>query len=103
MSETGNGAAPATPPQIKMNVLAQFVRDMSFENILSQKGVNGEVQPDVQVQVNLDAKKRSAEHQFEVVLKLKIDSKASCSCWKWITLAFSTSKTCQTNRCIPSF
>ena len=76
MAENDNGAAAPQQPQIKMNVLAQFVRDMSFENILAQKGASGEVQPDVQVQVNLDAKKRSAEHQFEVVLKLKIESKS---------------------------
>ena len=77
MTET-NGAADA-PQQAaapKMNILAQFIRDMSFENILSQKGVTGEVQPDVQVQVNLDAKKRTAENQYEVVMKLKIDSKS---------------------------
>lgn len=82
MTENNNGAA-AQPPQPaqapKMNVLAQFVRDLSFENILSQKGVTGEVQPDVQVQVNLDAKKRTAENQFEVVMKLKVDSKAKGS------------------------
>lgn len=69
-------AAAAAAQNMKMNVLAQFVRDMSFENILSQKGANGEVQPDVTVQVNLDAKKRSADNQYEVVLKLKVDSKA---------------------------
>ena len=71
----GNGAAQQTAP-VKMNVLAQFVRDMSFENILAQKGVQGEVQPDVQLQVNLDAKKRQADNQYEVVLKLQITSKA---------------------------
>jgi preprotein translocase subunit SecB len=72
-----NGAAEAQEQQGPvMNVMAQFIRDMSFENILSQKGVNGEVQPDVQVQVNLDAKKRSAEHQYEVVMKLNITSKS---------------------------
>ncbi|MEC3861351.1 protein-export chaperone SecB [Mesobacterium sp. TK19101] len=76
MAETENGAAAAQPPQVKMNVLAQFVRDMSFENILAQKGASGEVQPDVTVQVNLDAKKRTADHQFEVVLKLRVDSKS---------------------------
>ena len=73
--ENGNGAAAAAPTPPKMNVLAQFVRDMSFENILAQKGASGDVQPDVQVQVNLDAKKRSQENQYEVILKLKIDSK----------------------------
>jgi len=76
MAETENGAATAQPPQVKMNVLAQFVRDMSFENILAQKGASGEVQPDVTVQVNLDAKKRTGDHQYEVVLKLRVDSKS---------------------------
>lgn len=62
--------------QPTMNVLAQYIRDMSFENILAQKGVGGEVAPDVQVQVNLDAKKRGAEGQYELVIKLRIDSKS---------------------------
>ena len=35
------------PLQPKMNILAQFIRDMSFENILAQKGIQGEVSPDV--------------------------------------------------------
>ena len=78
-AQAPDAAAAAAAPQMKMNVLAQFVRDMSFENILSQKGATGEVQPDVTVQVNLDAKKRSADNQYEVVLKLKVDSKAKDS------------------------
>lgn len=63
------------PVQPNMNILAQFIRDMSFENILAQKGINGEVNPDVQVQVNLDGRKRQIESQYEVVIKLKIVSK----------------------------
>jgi preprotein translocase subunit SecB len=74
MSENGNGAAQAAP-QVRMNVLAQFIRDLSFENILAQKRASGEAQPDVQVQVNLDAQKREVEHQYEVVTKLNITSK----------------------------
>lgn len=76
--ETTNGVAaadPAQPPQVKMQILTQFVRDLSFENILAQKGTGGEVTPDVEVSVNLDGKKRSADHQFEVIAKLKITSK----------------------------
>jgi preprotein translocase subunit SecB len=77
MAEEEQGAVDATAaPQVKMQVLAQYIRDLSFENILAQKGVSGDVQPDVQVQVNLDAKKRSTEHQFEVVIKLNVTSKA---------------------------
>lgn len=77
MAETNGAGQPQQPP--KMSILAQFIRDLSFENILSQKGVTGEVQPDVQVQVNLDAKKRTAGNQYEVVMKLKIESKAKAS------------------------
>ncbi len=73
---TGNGAAEQQAAPVKMNVMAQFVRDLSFENILAQKGVQGDVQPDVQVQVNLDAKKRTADHQYEVIMKLQVTSKA---------------------------
>jgi preprotein translocase subunit SecB len=62
------------PAQPGMKILAQYIRDMSFENILSQKGASGEVAPDVQVQVNIDAKKRTVESQFEVVIKLKVNS-----------------------------
>jgi len=72
-----NGAAPAAPaPQLRMQVLAQYIRDMSFENIVAQKGLSaGEVQPDIQVAVSLDARKRQAEHQYDVVCKFKVTSK----------------------------
>jgi preprotein translocase subunit SecB len=63
--------------QPQMRILGQFVRDMSFENIMAQKGVQGDVKPDVQVQVNLDAKKRPTDDQFEVATKLNVTSKAT--------------------------
>jgi len=70
-----NGAAPEAP-QVRMQVLAQFVRDLSFENVLAQKGLAaGEVQPDIQVAVSLDARKRAAEHQYEVTSKYRITSR----------------------------
>lgn len=77
MTEENATAQAQQPP--RMNILAQFIRDMSFENILAQKGTSGEVQPDVQVQVNLDAKKRTVENQYEVTLRLKIESKSKTS------------------------
>ncbi len=70
-----NTAAQAAP-QVQMRVLGQFIRDMSFENVMAQKGVSGEVQPEIAVQVNLDAKKRPQDHQFEVSIKLNLTSKA---------------------------
>ena len=54
-----------------------------------RRASSGEVQPDVQVQVNLDAKKRGAENQYEVITKLKINVEEQghrgrrCSCWSW--------------------
>jgi len=67
-----NGATP----QVRMSVLAQFVRDMSFENMVAQKGITGtDVQPDIQVAVSLDARKRQADNQFEIVTKFKVTSK----------------------------
>ncbi len=70
------GMTEAAAPQIKMQILAQFIRDMSFENVVAQKGLQGgEVTPDIQVQVSLDARKRPADFQFEVVCKFRIESK----------------------------
>jgi preprotein translocase subunit SecB len=80
MADQENGAAPqnggdATQPQMRMQILTQFVRDLSFENVLAQRGTGGEVTPDVQVSVNLDGKKRSTENQYEVSCKLNITSR----------------------------
>ena len=75
-SPAENGSAAATPPQVKMQVLAQYVRDMSFENVVVQKGLTaGDVQPDIQVAVSLDARKRPVANQYEVITKFKISSK----------------------------
>jgi preprotein translocase subunit SecB len=49
---------------------------MSFENLVAQKGLTGtEMQPDVQVGVSLDARKRAVENQYDVIAKFKITSK----------------------------
>lgn len=79
MSDNGAAATGAAPQQPQMRILAQYIRDMSFENVLAQKGAGENPQPDVNVQVNLDAKKRQAENQYEVITKLIIKSKAKDS------------------------
>ncbi|MBD3677409.1 MAG: protein-export chaperone SecB [Rhodobacteraceae bacterium] len=79
MAETDQTAQPngnaTQPAQPKMQILGQFIRDMSFENILAQKGIQGEVKPDIQVQVSLDGKKRTVDKQYEVIIKLNVTSK----------------------------
>ena len=71
-----NGAQPAAAAQPRMQIMAQFIRDLSFENAVAQKGApQGEVQPEITVQVSLDARKRSTEHQYEVICKFRVGSK----------------------------
>ena len=60
--------------QPNTKVLAQFIRDLSFENILAQKGLDTNTPPDIKVKVNLDAKKRKPEGQYEVLIKLSVIS-----------------------------
>ena len=60
--------------QPNTKVLAQFIRDLSFENILAQKGLDTNTPPDIKVKVNLDAKKRKPEDQYEVLIKLSVVS-----------------------------
>lgn len=72
------GAAPAAP-KVTQRVIGQYVRDLSFENVLMQKGLSGDLQPEIAVQVNLDARKRQAEHQYEVITKLTVTNKAKTS------------------------
>lgn len=84
--ETTNGAAggasagqdqPGQQQAVRLNILAQFTRDLSFENIVAQKGIGGEVSPEIQVQVSLDARRRQAEHQYEVICKYRVTSQNS--------------------------
>jgi len=73
MADEAANTAPQAP-QIKMQILAQYIRDMSFENVLSQKGSKGEVKPELKVEVALDARKRAADNQYEVITKFKVNS-----------------------------
>lgn len=63
-------------PQVRMQVMAQFIKDMSFENMVAQKGLtSSEVQPDIQVAVSLDARKRPQENHYDVTTKFKVTNK----------------------------
>lgn len=79
-----NGTAPASAaaqaaPKISQRILAQYIRDLSFENVLARKGVTGEVQPEIAVQVALDGKKRGGDNQYEVTTKLTATSKTKAT------------------------
>ena len=79
MPEPPSGAAAPAAPRVTQRVLAQYIRDLSFENVLARKGVSGEVTPEIAVQVALDGRKRGAENQYEVTTKLTATSKTKAS------------------------
>ena len=70
-----NGSAPQEPQIPQMKVLGQFIRDLSFENIVTRKPVNAEVRPDFQAQVTIDSRKIGDDDRFEVTSKYSITSK----------------------------
>ena len=61
--------------QPKVSIVAQYVRDLSFENVAVQEGDGKmDAKPDIQVGVNLDAKKKG-DDRYEVVLKTTATAK----------------------------
>ncbi len=74
MADETNGATAPAAVQPRMQIVNQFIRDLSFENVAVQKGVLPEGKPEVKVQINLDAQARG-NNQYDVALKLKVDSR----------------------------
>ncbi|MGB0635200.1 MAG: protein-export chaperone SecB [Paracoccaceae bacterium] len=65
-------------PQVK--IINQFIKDLSFENIAAQKGLISEaLAPEIKVSVNLEAKKRPVENQYDVIIKTNISSETKSS------------------------
>ena len=76
MSE-GNGSSPTPetpvgPEGIRMQVLGQYVKDLSFENPGAPMSLN--VRPNIDLGVDLQAK-RVDQERFEVELKLRVSAK----------------------------
>lgn len=65
-------------PSPVVRILNQFVRDMSFENFAAQRSVNDSIEPEVQVNINLNARKinndKATDDHFEVVTKLRVNA-----------------------------
>ena len=77
MSE-GNGSsnptdAAAAPEGIRMQVLGQYVKDLSFENPGAPLSMN--VRPAIDLGVDLQAKRLDQE-RYEVEIKLRVSAKA---------------------------
>lgn len=70
--DEGGASEPSAP---RMQIINQYIRDLSFENAAAQKGLGQKAKPDVNVQVNLDARK-GKDNQYEVIKKMTISAKA---------------------------
>ena len=75
MTDTATNAGAEAPKAPQMKVLGQFIKDMSFENIAAQNALQTEAQPDINIQVGLNAGKRTQENTYDVTIKLNVDAK----------------------------
>jgi preprotein translocase subunit SecB len=66
---TNGGPGPEKPPQL--NVLAQYIKDFSFENPNAPRSLSpGQQQPTINIQINVNAKPVS-DTDYEIELKLE--------------------------------
>jgi preprotein translocase subunit SecB len=71
MSTTNGGPAPAANPQPQLNVVAQYIKDFSFENPNAPQSLTvGTTPPQIGIQINVNAKPLS-DNDIEVTLKLE--------------------------------
>jgi len=68
MSTTNGGPAPNTQPQL--NVVGQYIKDLSFENPNAPQSMVPGAQPQIAIQINVSARPLS-ENDIEVTLKLE--------------------------------
>ena len=61
----------------KMQVLGQFIKDLSFENFAARDSKQGTESPNIDVKINLDASKRSQQDQYNSSIKITVESKES--------------------------
>ena len=67
----GNGNPPEAAPAPQLNVLAQYTKDLSFENPNAPASLQPqEQQPQINIQINVNANNLS-EHEYEVTLSVE--------------------------------
>jgi preprotein translocase subunit SecB len=91
MSTATNGDATADAPANtgpQLGVLAQYVKDFSFENPNAPRSLNTTTAPQISVQVNVQANPLG-ETEFEVELKLEGKAEANATVMFSFELAFA--------------
>ena len=74
MSSDGTPAAASPPGVPNLQVLAQYVKDLSFEN----PGATANIvdRPQIELAVDLNAARMAEKDHFEVELKIRVDAKS---------------------------
>ncbi|MBV8800349.1 MAG: protein-export chaperone SecB [Alphaproteobacteria bacterium] len=67
-----NGDGGPSPQEVRVQILGQYVKDLSFENPAAGNAVQ---QPQIELGVDLQARRLDQE-RFEVELKLRVSAKA---------------------------
>lgn len=73
-----NGTAVGAP-SFTGRALRQYVRDISFENFLAQKGLSASGQQRISVQISVEAHRHGTDNQYEVITKLRVAGKSESS------------------------
>jgi preprotein translocase subunit SecB len=71
----GNGVPPEATPPPQLNVLAQYTKDLSFENPNAPASLAPQQQqPAINIQINVSAN-NIAENEFEVTLSVRSEER----------------------------
>jgi len=79
---TTNGGETKNPPQAsaapapQLNVVAQYIKDLSFENPRAPQSMTAGQQPQITIQINVNAKPLQGN---DVEIELRLDGKAESS------------------------
>ncbi len=71
-SPSQNVGAPDAQPSVTTRIIGQYLRDMSFENMVAQKGLSGDTQQKIGMQTDLEFRRRGGENQYEVITKVRV-------------------------------
>lgn len=89
MSVATNGGEPQAQQQAQLNVLAQYIKDFSFENPNAPRSLGGsQTQPAINIQINVGIA-QLAETDYEVSLKLEGKAEAAGSVLFAFDLSYS--------------
>ena len=74
MSSEGTSANPGQPAMPNLQVVGQYIKDLSFEN----PGVSNAIsdRPQIELAVDLNAARMAEKDMFEVELKIRVDAKS---------------------------